>query len=169
MTQKAEDKSLDRDIQANWRFWLGATIFAVSFCSPLLIPIVTSSNLAMGWKTTLSGFLALGIPELGAIIAVAVMGKTGFDLIRKKFLTWLKRFRPVERVGPARYRIGLVMFCLPILYAWLEPYLRDSIFTIEPHWPFLLALDVTFISSFFVLGGEFWDKISSLFTRTAPD
>ncbi len=55
------------------RFRLGATLFIVGFASPLLIPLVTASSLPSAWKAALSGLLALGIPELFSVVAVAVM------------------------------------------------------------------------------------------------
>lgn len=153
---------VDQEKEAGWRLRLGTTIFVLSFCSPALIPLVTGSSLPTAWKTALSGLLALGIPELGAIIAVAIMGKPGFEMIKNRFFSQLKHFRPVEQVSPARYRIGLVMFCLPLLYGWLEPYARPVI-EYEFHWALSLALDLFFIASFFVLGGGFWNKIRALF------
>ena len=59
-------------------------IFISGFLSPLLIPVVTSSDLSIGWKTTLAGLLALGIPELFMIIAAAVAGKEGFNYLKNK-------------------------------------------------------------------------------------
>ena len=152
----------DQERGGSWRLRLGITIFVLSFCSPALIPLVTSSSLTTEWKTALSGLLALGIPELGAIIAVAIMGKTGFEMLKRWFLARLRRFRPAERVSPMRYRIGLVMFSLPLLCGWLEPYIR-AVIEYEFHWSLSLTLDLIFIASFFVLGGGFWDKIRALF------
>ncbi len=145
------------------RLRLGTTIFIVSFCSPILIPLVTGSNLNTEWKTVLSGLLAFGIPELGAIIAVAIMGKPGFEMIRNRLLARLKHFRPAKNVSLTRYRIGLMMFCLPLLFGWLEPYVRGLFIESGLHWSWSLTLDLIFIASFFVLGGGFWGKIRALF------
>ena len=153
----------DQEMEAGLRLRLGTIIFVVSFCSPLLIPLVTGSNLNTEWKTVLSGLLAFGIPELGAIIAVAIMGKPGFEMIKSRLLARLKHLRPAESVSLARYRIGLVMFCLPLLYGWLEPYVRSLFIESGLHWSWSLTLDLIFITSFFVLGGEFWGKIRALF------
>ena len=64
--------------------------------------------------------------------------------------------------------IGLVMFVLPLLLGWVYPYvaeLRDGL----PRTPITLAVigDLVLLASLFVLGGEFWDKIRSLFVREA--
>ena len=153
----------DQETKVGLRLRLGTIIFVVSFCSPILIPLVAGSGLNTEWKTALSGLLALGIPELGAIIAVAIMGKPGFEMIKSRLLARLKHLRPVESVSLTRYRIGLVMFCLPLLYGWLEPYLRGLFIESELHWSWSLTLDLIFIASLFVLGGGFWKKIRALF------
>ena len=153
----------DQEMQTGLRLRLGTIIFVVSFCTPALIPLVAGSNLGTEWKTVLSGLLAFGIPELGAIIAVAIMGKPGFEMLRNRLLARLKHFRPTESVSRTRYRIGLVMFCLPLLFGWLEPYVRGLFIESELHWSWPLTLDLVFIASFFVLGGGFWGKIRALF------
>ena len=153
----------NQEMKVGLRLQLGTIVFIVSFCSPILIPLVTGSDLDTEWKAVLSGLLAFGIPELGAIIAVAIMGKPGFEMIKSRLLARLKHFRPAESVGLTRYRIGLVMFCLPLLHGWLEPYARRLFIESELHWSWSLTLDLIFIASFFVLGGEFWEKIRALF------
>jgi hypothetical protein len=153
--------------QAGWRFRLGLIIFVVGFASPLLIPLVTASGLSTQWKTIISGALAVGIPELFSIVAVAIMGKSGFDYMKERFFTLLKKHGPPERVGRTRYRIGLVMFCLPLLLGWPEPYFRH-ISGFEAHRLLVAVIgDLLLVSSLFVLGGEFWDKVRALFIRDA--
>ena len=52
--------------QSGWRLRLGLIIFITGFASPLLIPVITATDLPTGWKTVISGALAVGIPvELG--------------------------------------------------------------------------------------------------------
>jgi len=71
-------------------------------------------------------------------------------------------------VSLARYRVGLVMFLLPILFGWVGPYLLQRIPGYEDY---RLAAniigDVLLLSSLFVLGGDFWDKLRGLFIRKA--
>jgi hypothetical protein len=56
------------------------------------------------------------------------------------------------------------MFSVPILVGILEPYLAHFVpfFRDLPLW-FYISLDMIFILGLFVLGGDFWDKLSSLF------
>jgi len=143
---------------------LGGVILVVGFMSPLLIPFVVGSDLAISYKKILSGLLAFGIPELFMLIAVAVMGKEGYEFIKDKALKYLKRFAPSDEVSLVRYRIGLVMFSFPIIFGIAQPYLGQY-FSFFKEFPlgFTITTDVLFISSFFVLGGDFWDKLSRLF------
>jgi hypothetical protein len=103
------------DMNSKSRFRLGTTIFIIGFCSPLLIPLVTATDLPMTWKATLSGALAIGIPELFSIIAIAIMGKPGFQQLKGIFFGFIKKYGPAEKVSRIRYRIGLFMFVLPLV------------------------------------------------------
>jgi len=139
-------------------------IFITGFLCPLLIPIVTSSDLSTGWKATLSGLLALGIPELFMIIAAAVAGKEGFGYIKSKIYGFLKKHGPPDTVSKTRYRIGLVLFLIPIIAGWLIPYFTHLIPSYEKNSSLINVIgDVVLITSLFVLGGDFWDKLRSLF------
>jgi len=71
-------------------------------------------------------------------------------------------------VGRTRYRAGLVMFTAPILLGWFGPYLHHYLPGFDTHpmrWH--VGGDVVFVASFFVLGGEFWDKLRGLFVHGA--
>ena len=149
------------------RLILGGVILVVGFMSPLLIPLVTGTDWSIGIKTTLSGLLAFGIPEVFMLIAIAVLGKQGYEFLKAKALRYLKQFAPSDSVSLVRYRIGLVMFSFPLLAAWVQPYLGHyfSFFTELPLWSYMLG-DIIFLTSFFVLGGDFWDKLSGLFNHS---
>lgn len=143
---------------------LGTIILVVGFMSPLLIPLVIGSDLPVSYKNILSGLLAFGIPEIFMIIAIAIMGKQGFEFIKEKTFKYLKRFAPADEVSLTRYRIGLIMFSIPIIIGIILPY---STYFLDfskdiPVWWYLIS-DIIFVSSFFVLGGDFWDKLSGLF------
>jgi hypothetical protein len=151
-----------------WQFRIGATIFVAGFAAPLAIPLVTSSSLPVAWKTGISGALAIGIPEIAMVAAAAIMGKEGFAQLKLRFGRLLRRYGPPDIVGPIRYRIGLVMFTVPMLLGWLEPYLHHYLsgFDTQPVWVHVGG-DVSFIASFFILGGDFWDKLRALFVQGA--
>jgi hypothetical protein len=150
------------------RLIFGGTVIVVGFLSPLLIPLIATTNWSLGLKSAISGLLALGIPEVFMIVGVAILGKEGYQFLKDKLFGFLKHFAPPDIVSPLRYRIGLVMFCLPIIVGWVGPYLFRFITELQalPLWGFILG-DLLFLSSFFVLGGNFWDKLYGLFQADA--
>lgn len=165
MTQKTEAAEQQ---PPRWRFHLGLIIFVIGFISPLLIPLVTASELPSQWKAVISGALAVGIPEVFSIVAIAIMGKSGFSYMKERIFAFLKKHAPPDRVSRTRYRIGLVMFVLPVFFGWLAPYAPHLIPGYETHrFAVNLIGDLMFVSSLFVLGGDFWDKVRALFIHEA--
>jgi len=154
--------------RAGWRFRLGLIVLVVGWLSPLCIPLITATELPTRWKTIISGLLAVGIPEVFTVAAIAIMGKSGYNLIKERVFSLLKKHGPPDRVSLTRYRIGLVMFGLPVIFGWLGPYGVHLIPGYETH-RFVVNLvgDVMFVASLFVLGGDFWDKIRALFIHSA--
>lgn len=146
------------------RLIIGATVLVIGFMSPLLIPFIVASDLSDTHIKIISALLAFGIPELFMIIAVAIMGKQGYEFIKEKVFKYLKRFAPSDSVSLTRHRIGLIFFCTPLIIGVLQPYLSQYfiIFKSAPIWTTII-LDLLFISSLFVLGGDFWDKLRGLF------
>jgi len=96
--------------------------------------------------------------------AIAIMGKPGFQQLKGIFFGFIKKYGPAEKVSRTRYRIGLILFIFPLLMAWTLPYIGHLLpFYQENLLTFSIAGDVLFVSSLFVLGGEFWDKLQALF------
>jgi hypothetical protein len=153
---------------SRWRFRIGIIIFVVGFLSPLLIPLVTATGLPTTWKAAISGLLAVGIPEVLSLLAIAVVGKSGFKFLKERIFAFLRKYGPPDVVSRKRYRMGLVMFLLPILFAWLAPYLSNLIPVFKTHCiAFGIVGDVLLVVSLFVLGGDFWDKLRALFIHGA--
>jgi hypothetical protein len=168
MTKPSEHVAIATSLPKG-RLYAGGAIFITGFLSPLLVPLVTASSLPAGWKTVISGLLLVGVPELAMVLAVAVLGKAGFNYLKLVLFRFLgKYFAPPETVSQIRYRIGLVLFSVPLLFGWLAPYLAGYIPIIdENRLVFAIIGDVLLFISLFVLGGEFWDKLRSLFIHRA--
>ena len=150
------------------RIKLGLAIFVAGFLSPLLIPVVKATQISTAWKLAISGALAVGVPEVLSVMAIAIMGKAGFNAIKAAVFKWFKKYAPPDVVGRTRYRVGLMMFVLPILFGWLAPYASHLIPGYASHrLAVSLSGDVVLISSLFILGGDFWDKVRSLFIHKA--
>jgi hypothetical protein len=152
------------------RLVLGAIVFITGFMAPLLIPLVTKSDLSVAWKTTLSGLLMAGIPELFMVITVGILGKEGYQYLKGKVMNFLKKHGPPHRVSRTRYKLGLLMFSIPLILALLFPYMENHFHQLEGIAMYIhIGSDVLLFLSLFVLGGEFWDKIRGLFTYSGKE
>jgi hypothetical protein len=152
----------------SWRFPAGVAIFGVGFAAPLAIPLVVASEMPAPWKTAISGVLAVGVPEVMMLLAAAVMGKEGFAELKRRIGRFFRRYGPPDAVGPTRYRVGLALFVLPLVLGWLGPYLGGHLPAYDRHPVFwLVGGDLLFVTSLFVLGGDFWDKLRALFVHGA--
>ena len=148
------------------RLAIGGILFVGGFLSPLLIPLVTRSNLPGNWKAVLSTGLVAGLPEVGMVLAAAVLGKDGFALLKNKLFALLRKHTEPAAVSAARYRLGLVLFSTPLLVGWLSPYLVRVLPALSLEHGSLapvVVLDLMFALSFLVLGADFWEKIRRLF------
>ena len=150
------------------RLLLGGGVLIFGWLCPLFVPLVLATNLSSEWKTMLSGLLLLGIPELFTLAAVAILGKPGFAYLKGILYGWFRRLAPPDAVSVTRYRAGLVMFLLPLLFAWISVYVPNLIPGFAGHpMAFAITGDLMLLASLFVLGGNFWDKIRSLFVHGA--
>jgi hypothetical protein len=150
------------------RLLVGGVVFVAGFLSPLLLPLVTSSDLPGNWKAILSTSLVAGLPEVGMLLAVAVLGKQGFAELKRLIYLKFRRCTEPRAVSLTRYRVGLFMFFTPLLVGWLQPYISHflPVFNSDQILPFILG-DLVFALSFIVLGAGFWDKIRGLFVYHA--
>lgn len=142
-------------------------LFLVAIACPFLGASILASDLPLGTKAW-AGMLFFPIPELFDITAIAILGKPGFAWLKSTLFGLIGHYGPPAQVSRVRYRIGLAMLVSPIIAGWLHPYLADRLSTfIGPGPVFHVVGDLVFISSFFVLGGDFWDKIRALFVYEA--
>jgi hypothetical protein len=160
MTEKQE---LKQDNLSGWRFRLGLFFFVLGWVCPLFIPFVTNSNLATETKTLLSAILLIGVPEVFSVISIVILGKSGFNTIKSAVFTFLKRAMPSGEVSRMRYRIGLFILLLHVIYANFTFYIPDLIpGYIENRLSMNLIADFLFVVTLFILGGDFWEKLRGL-------
>ncbi len=88
-------------------------IFVGGFLSPLLLPLVTSSDLPGNWKAILSTGLVAGLPEVGMLLAVAVLGKQGFAQLKEMFFSRFRKITEPAAVSLTRYRDWFVYVLYP--------------------------------------------------------
>jgi hypothetical protein len=143
----------------------GLLIFIVSILSPLFIPFVIQLNISASLKTIISGLLVFGVPEIGMLLAVAILGKDGFNYLKSLLFFWLKQAVTSTNVGRTRYRIGITLFSATFIIGFLLPYI--NYFSSTPAYKYqyylIFTLDFLFFISLFILGGSFWDKLKALF------
>lgn len=153
--------------QAGWRFGIGIALVVSGYAALALIPLVAGADVRLGLKTALTGFLAT-MPVLTKVAAIAVMGKPGFKLLKDHVFKFLGRFRPVVQVSQRRYRAGLALFVLSLVFSSLLAYLPGLLVDWKANEAFWsLTADAILIASLFVLGGEFWNKLAALFDYKA--
>ena len=159
-----EDNKVTTEVPPKGRLIWGGIIFVSGFLVPLLIPWVLTLEISIGMKSIISGFLALGIPEIFMLIAVAILGKSGFAFLKSSIFSWFKKYGPPATVSLLRYRIGLIMFSIPLVLGIIQPYVDEHIQFMEQYrLYFIISGDILLFISLFVLGGDFWDKLRSLF------
>jgi hypothetical protein len=164
----SQENQQTETVEFDWKLKLGLAMFIVSMLIPLLgIPIITGLSLSTTLTTTISGAMLMAGEVLG-VSSIAVMGKPGFAYIKARVAGIIKQYGPPQTVSRKRYSIGLFMFLLPILFGWTMPYAAEYIPGLSEHLLiYALTGDIILIISLFVLGGDFWDKLSSLFIYDA--
>jgi len=77
-----------------------------------------------------------------------------------------RTFAPPDPLSASRYRIGLVLFVLPLALAWAGSFFGHHLPGYSGH-PLTYAIgrNVVLLVSLFVLGGELSDKLRALFTQ----
>ena len=156
-----------RSAAVGWRFKLGIALFALALLLWLLVPLAATLGMPAARVAGLTGTVFVA-NKLLLLAVVGVLGKPGFQQLKRMVFRYVSGFAPEATVGPARHRTGLVMFCLPLVSAWLEPYVDALAPGLRPNlWQLQLLGDLMFAASFFVLGGNFCAKIRALFVRTA--
>ena len=150
------------------RLMLGAVIFVAGQLAPLLIPFVVNSALPATWKTTLSGLLLLGVPELAILASVVVLGKAGFNELKSWLFGLFKRTFIPSKVSRRRYYVGLILLLIPVLLGWTSPYLFQVVPDLT-RYRLIIAIsgDVLLVMGLYLMGGQFWDKLRALFVYDA--
>ena len=167
-TQGIEKKNSCGQPAAGLRLKLGIFLFGLSILLPIagvpLAAMLIDSNAA---TASVTGALLVAAEIMG-LVSIGVMGKSGYAYLKSRMQALLKRYGPPNKVGPMRYKIGLVMFSIPILFGWISIYTAGWIPGFESHLLFYaLGGDLMVIVSLFLLGGDFWDKVRSLFIHNA--
>ena len=153
--------------KAGWRIKIGFTIFIASVTWPILLPILSMVGVSTQAVAAFTGVMAV-VAEVMMLAAAAIAGKDGFAYIKQRIFGFIKSYGPPQVVSAARYKTGLVMISLSLLYAFLSPYFAGYI----PGWAdhrvvYAVVGDILVLVGLFLLGGNFWDKLRALFIHKA--
>ncbi|WP_426228629.1 transporter suffix domain-containing protein [Pararhizobium sp. DWP3-4] len=149
-----------------WRFKLGIVLVCIAIAMWLCVPVAAWAGVPSTRIAAITGVIFI-VNKVLLLLVIAVMGKAGFQELKRKIFG-VFRLSADTHISRARYNLGLVMFCIPLISASLEPYIDALWPDLRPNmWQLQLLGDVMFLASFFVLGGNFWDKIRSLFIRSS--
>jgi len=155
---------MEQTMKQKARLYGGIAILAAAWLMPLLGIPVSRTDWPLGVKATVIGLLTLGGPELLSIVAIVVLGRESYELIVQKVLKLLKKLRPTGKPGRLQYGIGLALFLQPLIPSYIMAYFPRFLPDISPQRLIVNILsDLIFIISLFILGGDFWDKLRSLF------
>jgi hypothetical protein len=149
------------------RFYTGLGIFILSFfmlpTGLFLQRFIDDHTL----KHILVGIFWLSAP-LMKIGAVAILGKPSYLYIKSLFRRHVARVLKPYHASRVRYNIGLLLFFLPVVPTYIMAY-APQVFSDNFYLRLItnISVDVIFITSLFVLGGDFWDKLKALFTFSA--
>ena len=152
----------------DWQLKVGLGMFVVSILLPVVgVPLVAMLGLSKTATASVSSALLVAAEVMG-LAAIAVMGKKGYAALKQRVLGWIEQYGPPSKVSPLRYKIGLILFAVPLLFGWLSVYTSEWIpgFADYPLY-FAVGGDMMLLSSLFVLGGDFWDKVRALFFHDA--
>ena len=142
------------------RVRLGLVLLAAAVVLPvaaLLFPLVglpsAASNLAVS-------LLVAGAPEILCLVAVALLGRAGFDALGGRTVP---RSAASVREEKVRY-YGALLYCglntLPIaLYAYVPAVMPGGTAKLV----ILAVTDLGFVLSVLLAGGQFWEKVRRLF------
>ncbi|MGB5278298.1 MAG: transporter suffix domain-containing protein [Gammaproteobacteria bacterium] len=157
----------DDRIKANWRIKIAFVMFVFSMGWVVVLPLMPLLGFSATAIATFSGVMVV-LAEILLVAGATIAGKDGFAYIKARVFGFLKAYGPPETVSRTRYSIGLVLFALPLFYGWISPYAAHFLSGLEAHTLSLaIAGDVLLLISLIMLGGDFWEKLRSLFIHSA--
>jgi hypothetical protein len=149
-------------LKKDWKFYVGIIFLLLSLILPLFSFIVALFELPPKIYIPIIGVLTIGGPEVMVIIGAAFLGKNVYNYYREKFFAIFKR-KP-KPISKTRYYIGLTIMLFSITPLYINGYLPDIMPSkIYVKNLILLSADLLFVISFFILGGDFWEKFKKLF------
>ena len=150
-----------------FRLYFGSIIILMSF---FMVPtglFISHHFHTHTMRAVILGFFWVNGP-LWKILGIAVMGKVSYYYIVEHLKYRYKHIAGLKPVGKKRYYTGLFMFTLPFVPSYVMAYAPHLLPELAMFRVYLnIFFDLVFLSSLFVLGGDFWDKLRALFNYNA--
>ena len=156
------------ETRKKWKFYTGAGFFVLYVISDIAFFVVPFLGFSGAQKITYMTIICV-FGEVSFLLSVMLLGKTVLQKAKEKFRQWFRRpitAAPVY-ISQRRHRIGVWLFFISFIP---YPLTEISLFFGYPvsgeHGAFLLMLiagDILFVISMFVLGEPFWEKMNQLF------
>lgn len=152
------------------KYYLGITLFVYSFIpyvfTFLVLPFLPVSNVTA--VSIATGLLISS--EISFLLCVVLLGKPFIQVIKTKIkgIFRKKGETHLKPVGKIRHVVGITMLLvasivpyslteIALLLCYVEKYGHTDLINL------LILGDVLFITSFFILGEEFWARLKKLF------
>jgi len=155
--------------EKGWKYYLGLTLFAYSFLPILTVELLFLLPITHAEAASLA-LIYVGSGEVSFFCAVVLLGKQFVTALKSRVKGFFFPKRPAgppRPVGKIRHAVGVTLFFVSFL-----PYPLVELTLILSHptgrelnslVAAMLAGDVIFIVSLFVLGNEFWERLKKLF------
>lgn len=160
---KATDATRGPTLKRDWRFYAGMTALVLAVTLPLGAFIVPMLGLPLAQSALLVGILVAGGPEVLCIAAIALLGKETFQYLAHHAKLAFRRAVIDRPASKTRYYVGLAI----VLLSWLPAYIYAYAPAAKPGGNarvyILAAMDLAFVASVFLMGGEFWEKVRRIF------
>jgi hypothetical protein len=160
---KATDSARAPTLGRDWRFYAGMTALVLAVILPLGAFIVPMLGLPLAQSALLVGVLVAGGPEVLCIAAVALLGKETFQYLAHHAKLAFRRALVDRPASKARYYVGLAIILLSWLPAYIYAYAPAAMPGGNTRIYILAAMDLAFVASVFLMGGEFWEKVRRIF------
>ena len=150
-------------LKRDWRFYAGVTAIILSVVMPLGAFIVPVLGLPTAQSALLAGLLVAGAPEVLCILAIALLGQDTFQYFVHKAKAAFRRAILDRPASKLRYYTGLAIILLSWLPAYIYAYFPTALPGGNVRIYILAGMDLAFVASVFLMGGEFWEKVRRIF------
>ena len=170
MQKRDEAETASPQLNKDWKYYTGMALLILSVLLPVgALIVVPMLELSTAIAAGIIGAATIGGPEILTLAAIAFLGRDTFNFYKHKVLKLFKIEGPPKPVSKFRYYFGLSIFvgsALPLYLKGLAPDLLP--FDDNTQLTIVLISELIGVSSVFIIGGEFWEKLKALFIWDAP-